>query len=104
MRTQTAQPHAHVRFRIAVERRALWAAEDATREFPSLPIEDALELVHLYFERGSPKAEPAARRWLVRYQRQHAESAAAPYFYEGRRAPTATSAMFTLTLSFTRMT
>ena len=26
-----------------------------------------LQLVHLYFERGSPKAEPAARRWLVRY-------------------------------------
>ena len=29
--------------------------------------QDALQLVHLYFERGSPKAEPAARRWLVRY-------------------------------------
>ena len=26
-----------------------------------------LQLVHLYFERGSPKAQPAARRWLVRY-------------------------------------
>jgi hypothetical protein len=23
--------------------------------------------VHLYFERGSPKAEPAALRWLERY-------------------------------------
>ena len=23
--------------------------------------------VHLYAERGSPKYEPAARRWLVRY-------------------------------------
>ena len=63
----TAQPHAHVRFRIAIERRALWAAEDAARELPELPLEDALQLVHLYFERGSPKAEPAARRWLVRY-------------------------------------
>ena len=30
-------------------------------------LQDALQLVHLYFERGSPKAEPAARRWLVRY-------------------------------------
>ena len=38
----TAQPHAHVRFRIAVERRALWAAEDAARELPNLPLEDAL--------------------------------------------------------------
>ena len=63
----TAQPHAHVRFRIAIERRALWAAEDAARELPELPLEDALQLVHLYFERGSPKAESAARRWLVRY-------------------------------------
>ena len=31
------------------------------------PLEDALQLVHLYAERGAPKAEPAARRWLVRY-------------------------------------
>ena len=42
-------------------------AEDAARELPNLPLEDALQLVHLYFEQGSPKAEPAARRWLVRY-------------------------------------
>jgi hypothetical protein len=42
-------------------------ADDAARELPNLPLEDALQLVHLYFERGSPKAEPAARRWLVRY-------------------------------------
>jgi hypothetical protein len=42
-------------------------AEDAARELPNLPLEDALQLVHLYAERGSPKFEPAARRWLVRY-------------------------------------
>jgi hypothetical protein len=42
-------------------------AEDAARELSTVPLEDALQLVHLYFERGSPKAEPAARRWLVRY-------------------------------------
>jgi hypothetical protein len=63
----TAQPHAHVRFRRAIERRALWLAEDAARELPNLPLEDALQLVHLYAERVSPKFEPAARRWLVRY-------------------------------------
>ena len=63
----TAQPHADVRFRRAIERRALWMAEDAARELPNLPLEDALQLVHLYFEKGSSKAEPAARRWLVRY-------------------------------------
>ena len=63
----TAQPHAHARFRRAIERRALWMAEDAARELPNLSLQDALQLVHLYFERDSPKAEPAARRWLVRY-------------------------------------
>ena len=63
----TAQPHAQVHFRRAIERRALWMAEDAARELPNLPLEDALQLVHLYFERGSPEAEPAARRWIVRY-------------------------------------
>jgi hypothetical protein len=59
--------HAHVRFRRAIEHRALWMAEDAARELPNLPLEDALQLVHLYAERGSPKYEKAARRWLVRY-------------------------------------
>jgi hypothetical protein len=42
-------------------------AEDAARELPNLPLEDALQLVHLYAERDSPKFEPAARRWLIRY-------------------------------------
>lgn len=63
----TAQPHARVRFRRAIERRALWLAEDAARELPNPSLADALLLVHLYAERGSPKFEPAARRWLVRY-------------------------------------
>ena len=43
------------------------ASQDAARELPNLPLEDALQLVHLYAGRGSPKFEPAARRWLVRY-------------------------------------
>jgi hypothetical protein len=42
-------------------------AEDAARELPNLSLEEALQLVHLYAQRGSPKFEPAARRWLVRY-------------------------------------
>lgn len=42
-------------------------AEDAARELPDMSLEDALQLVHLYAERGSPKYERAARRWLVRY-------------------------------------
>jgi hypothetical protein len=63
----TAQPHAHVRFRQAIERRALWLAEDAARELPRLSLQEALQLVHLYAERGSPKYEKAAMRWLERY-------------------------------------
>ena len=58
----TSEPHAHARFRRAIERRALWLAEDAARELPKLPLEDALQLVHLYAERGSPKYEKAALR------------------------------------------
>lgn len=42
-------------------------AEDAAREMPNLPLEDALQLVHLYAERGSPKYDKAALRWLERY-------------------------------------
>ena len=42
-------------------------AEHAARELPNLSLEDALQLVHLYAERQSPKFEPAAKRWLVRY-------------------------------------
>ena len=42
-------------------------AEDAARELPHLPLDDALQLVYLYAERGSPKYERAALRWLERY-------------------------------------
>jgi hypothetical protein len=35
-------------------------AEDAARGLPNLPLEDALQLVHLYAERGSPKEGGAA--------------------------------------------
>ena len=37
------------------------------RELPNLLLEDALQLVHLHGECGSPKFEAAARRWLARY-------------------------------------
>jgi hypothetical protein len=63
----TAQPGAQVRFRRAIERRALWLAEDAARELPNLSLDDAWQLVHLYADRGSPKYERAALRWLARY-------------------------------------
>lgn len=63
----TVDAHPYARFRRAIERRALWAAEDAARELAELPLADALQLVHLYAERGSPKYERAALRWLERY-------------------------------------
>jgi hypothetical protein len=63
----TAQPNAHARFRRAIERRALWLAEDAARELPQLSLADALQFVYLYADRNSPKFERAALRWLGRY-------------------------------------
>jgi hypothetical protein len=63
----TAEAHAHARFKRAIERRALWMAEDAARELPNLSLEDALQLVYLYAECESPKYEKAALRWLERY-------------------------------------
>ena len=51
----TAPPHAHVRFRRAIERRALWIWLRTRPASCHLPLEDALQLVHLYAERGSPE-------------------------------------------------
>jgi hypothetical protein len=34
---------------------------------PQLSLRDALHLVHIYGERGSPKFERAAIKWLQRY-------------------------------------
>jgi hypothetical protein len=43
-------------------------AEDAAAcELPNLPLEDAAAARPSVRQRGSPKFEPAARRWLVRY-------------------------------------
>ena len=56
----TSEGHASARFRRALERRTLWLAEDAAREMPELSLEDALQLVQLYADRGSPKFERAA--------------------------------------------
>jgi hypothetical protein len=57
-------------------------AEDAARELPNPPLEDALKLVHPYAERGSPKYEKAAMRWLERYL-----TASAPKLRTPRRSP-----------------
>jgi hypothetical protein len=63
----TGEGSARARFKRAIERRNLWGAEDAARELPRLTLEEALQLVHLYGERDSPKYERAALRWLERY-------------------------------------
>lgn len=67
MCSMTSEGHTYARFRRALERRNLAAAEDAARDLPHLSLDDALQLVGLYAERGSPKYEPAALRWLERY-------------------------------------
>ncbi len=63
----TSEGHPYARFQHALDRRNLLAAEDAARELEQLSLDDALQLVHLYAERGSPKFEKAAVRWLERY-------------------------------------
>ena len=42
-------------------------AEDAAREMGVVSLHEAQQLVRLYGDRGSPKYEAAARKWLVRY-------------------------------------
>lgn len=63
----TSQGSAHGRFTRALQRRDLFQAELAARELGALSLDDALQLVHLYAERRSPKYERAALRWLERY-------------------------------------
>jgi len=43
-------------------------AEDAARDLPNLPLEDALQLVHVYA--NHPKYEKAAMRWLEGYLKE----------------------------------
>jgi hypothetical protein len=62
----TAQPNVRVPFRRAIERRALWLAEDAARELPNLPLEDALQLASLHRAGAHPRLN-RRRGWLVRY-------------------------------------
>ncbi len=65
MRSMTAEPDANARFRRAIERRALWMAEDASCR--TCRSRTRCSSSTLYAERGSPKYEKAALRWLERY-------------------------------------
>ena len=42
-------------------------AEDAARELPNLPLEDALQVVHLYFEREVSEGPAAETGGSLRY-------------------------------------
>ena len=66
----TAQPNAHVRFQRAIERRALWMAEDAAHELPNLPLEARLF--------NSSTSTPSAARRSSRRRRVAGGGAPAP--------------------------
>jgi hypothetical protein len=62
----TSHGTAHGRFQGAIEQRNVLQAEMAARELEHVTLRDALKLVVLYADEGSPKFEPAALRWLAR--------------------------------------
>ena len=62
----TSQGSATTRYRRAIESQSIVLAELAAREMGRVSLGDALALVRLYAVAGSPKAEPAAVRWLAR--------------------------------------
>ena len=51
----------------AIERDNLVVAETVAREFPTLPLDYALALVHLYSRKQHRRYERAALRYLERY-------------------------------------
>jgi hypothetical protein len=63
----TSEGHPGARFRRAIQRGNLTAAEQAAFEIPFLPLEDARALVELYAEKGDRKYERAALKYLGRY-------------------------------------
>jgi hypothetical protein len=63
----TAQGSARARFNRARDHAYLWGAEEAAREMGKVSLDEALRLVYLYAEAGSPRFERAAMRWMERY-------------------------------------
>jgi len=57
---------AEILLRESLERRRCGVAEDPARDRPNLPLLDAVQLVRLYAERGSPKLEGAVHLVAVR--------------------------------------
>lgn len=63
----TSEGPAGARFRRALEAGNLTAAEQAAFELPFIPLNDARALVELYAEKGDPKYERAALKYLMPY-------------------------------------
>jgi hypothetical protein len=51
----------------AIQRGNVVVAESVAREFPTLPLDYALALTYLYADKGDPRFESAALRYLRRY-------------------------------------
>ena len=63
----TAEGHPGARLQHALAAGNLTAAEQAAFEVPFVPLARARELVELYAEKGDPKYERAALKYLARY-------------------------------------
>jgi hypothetical protein len=62
-----AEGHPGARLQRALAAGNLTAAEQAAFELPFIPLAEARALVELYAEKGDPKYERAARKYLSRY-------------------------------------
>jgi hypothetical protein len=63
----TSEGHPGARLQRALAAGNLTAAEQAAFEIPFIPLARARELVELYAEKGDPKYERAALKYLARY-------------------------------------
>ena len=63
----TSEGHPGARLQRALAAGNLTAAEQAAFEIPFIPLASARELVELYAEKGDPKYERAALKYLARY-------------------------------------
>ena len=63
----TSEGRPGARLQRALAARNLTRAEQAAFEVPFVPLESARELVELYAEKGDPKYERAALKYLTRY-------------------------------------
>ena len=70
----TSEGHPAARLQRALAARNLTAAEQAAFEIAFISLTDARELVELYAEKGDPKYERAALKYLARYLAEESPS------------------------------